>query len=691
MSRPNTLLTLLDEYSIEVPRVQRDYVHGRKDEHSTIVRTNLLNDIKSAYEGKVIPPKTQPETLDLNFVYGKTTEDKVFYPVDGQQRLTTLFLLHLYAFSDDETKTNILKKFSYQARTTTRDFFKKLVIHRKEVFSTSDSPEMVIQDAAWFVDSWKYDPSVRNALNTLNDIYCLGFNIDDLKKQLEESSNPRVYFQFVKLDELGMEDELYIKLNARGRALTLFENFKSRIIDRCTEACPTFIDEFKKKLDGSWTEYIWAIAKEQFDAVFLRYFETILLNAGIIKSEANKSVSNNWVYQLDYESVPSEIFVCIRNMLSFLSLHKNDLVNKLVETTIISSTPYANKVLFHAVNAFLSDENDANTVDNNVFNDWLRLFLNLVNNSRIEEADDYQKAVQSIDRIKAHKNDLLLFLASGTLKDLSGFSKEQFTEECQKARIMCKSAAHKKVIIDAEIALPYFSGQIRSIIHYSDFENTDNFSEFDRYLNSEKVLFDNKKPIHGKLLRRTLCAIDDYRLPVGSYKTLCIDDPNESSRTPSLKRLFSNHGSAVKELLDNINASKPIEAQLKAIISGKTLDENDWRYCFVNYTDVLFPLMSTSHLRMFENGNEELIIPNKQSNGENYSVYLYTLQHLLRKKSIISEYYTELGAYGDRYLIVKGYKVRYKMNKFYIESDSVKWKSSSKNVLSEALTQIMSM
>ncbi|NLG04201.1 MAG: hypothetical protein GX567_10285, partial [Clostridia bacterium] len=346
---------------------------------------------------------------------------------------------------------------------------------------------------------------------------------------------------------------------------------------------------------------------------------------------------------------------------------------------------------FHAVNAFLSDENDANTVNNSVFNDWLRLFLNLVNNSRIEEADDYQKAVQSIDRIKAHKNGLLLFLASGTLKDLSGFSKEQFTEECQKARIMCKSAAHKKVIIDAENALPYFSGQIRSIIHYSDFENTNNFSEFDRYLNSEKVLFDNKKPIHGKLLRRTLCAIDDYRLPVGSYKTLCIDDPNESSRTPSLKRLFSNHGSAVKELLDNINASKPIEAQLKAIISGKTLDENDWRYCFVNYTDVLFPLMSTSHLRMFENGNEELIIPNKQSNGENYSVYLYTLQHLLRKKSIISEYYTELGAYGDRYLIVKGYKVRYKKNKFYIESDSVKWKSSSKNVLSDALTKIMSM
>ena len=107
MSRPKTLLELLEEYSIEVPRIQRDYVQGRKDEHSTIVRTNLLNDIKSAYEGEVILTNTNPVPLDLNFVYGKTTEDNVFYPVDGQQRLTTLFLIHLFAFANDDTKTDL--------------------------------------------------------------------------------------------------------------------------------------------------------------------------------------------------------------------------------------------------------------------------------------------------------------------------------------------------------------------------------------------------------------------------------------------------------------------------------------------------------------------------------------------------------------------------------------------------------
>lgn len=384
------------------------------------------------------------------------------------------------------------------------------------------------------------------------------------------------------------------------------------------------------------------------------------------------------------------MFASINNTLNFLLSRKLPLANKIVEDSIKSPAPYPNKVLFHAVSVYLSDENDVSVVDSDAFSDWLRVFINLVNNSRIEEVDIYQKALQSIDDLKNHKNDLLQFLASGKISDLSGFLKEQFEEECQKARIMCKDASHKKIIIDAENDLPYFSGQIRSILYYSDFERTDNTVEFARLLKIEKVLFDDKKPIHGKLLRKTLCAIGDYRLSVGNYRTLCIDDPNESSRT-SLKRLFSNHGVEVKELLNHIDPTKPVEPQMDSIIAGKKIDQDDWRYCFVNYQDVLYGLMSASHLRMCNNTHEELIVPNKQSNGENYSVYLYSLQHLLKKDGINSEYYTELGAYGDRYLKVKDCKVRFKNKKFHVESAAGVWSSARKDIIDEVITQIKSM
>ena len=687
MSTPRTLLELLSEYRVVIPRVQRDYVQGRKDEHSTIVRKNLLRDIKNAFDGAIDP-------LDLNFVYGKTTVDKTFFPVDGQQRLTTLFLIHVFAFADDETKDDVFLRFSYQARTTTRDFFEALVNNRTNIFNYSESPEVIVKDADWFIDSWKYDPSITNALTTLNDIVSLKFDRDVLKAQLEETNNPKVFFQFVKLDELGMEDDLYIKLNARGRALTSFENFKSRLIDRCKEVIPELYDEIKSNLDGQWADTIWEIGTngdEGYDDFYLRFFETMFLNYGLLKAEANKTVSKNWIYNLDYNAISSSVFMTISNTLNYMSINKNSIAYERVIDAIKKNTSYPEKVLFHAVCMYLHDEPLASNVDNALLNDWLRIFDNLVVNSRIEEADVYIRAISSINQLRSSKNSILLLLSSGSIKDLAGFQKEQFDEECQKARIMCKDITHRQAIIDAEKNLPYFQSQIRCVLYYSNIETTDNLLLLEHYVKKLSTLFDTKKPINGLLLRRALCSIGDYRLSVGNYKTLCIDDPNESSRTWSLKKLFSNHGEEVRQLLNIIDPTKPINPQLEGLIDSKHLSQKDWRYCFVHYSKTLFPLMSPSHLRMVYNTYEELLVPNKQSNGENYSVHLFVLKELLRGKGINSEYYTEKGAWGDRYLVVRNIKVSFKNMDFIIEGAFGSWKTNSENVLDEVVERIIEL
>jgi len=125
---PDTLLELLDAYEVEVPIIQRDYAQGRQDNHAKMVRENILKDIKSAILRET--PETLP--LDLNFVYGKTEKEK-FIPIDGQQRLTTLFLLHLYAFHDDESKTELFNKFTYETRSSSREFLRKLIEKRSYV------------------------------------------------------------------------------------------------------------------------------------------------------------------------------------------------------------------------------------------------------------------------------------------------------------------------------------------------------------------------------------------------------------------------------------------------------------------------------------------------------------------------------------------------------------------------------
>ena len=76
------LKSLLENYRVVIPLIQRDYAQGRKDKRTTEVRKKLLQDINTALIDTNVGP------LDLNFIYGKSTNGK-FIPLDGQQRLTT--------------------------------------------------------------------------------------------------------------------------------------------------------------------------------------------------------------------------------------------------------------------------------------------------------------------------------------------------------------------------------------------------------------------------------------------------------------------------------------------------------------------------------------------------------------------------------------------------------------------------
>ena len=75
----------LKENTIGIPIIQRDYAQGRLGKET--LRKNFLRDLKNALD--------KGETIKLDFVYG-STENDILNPLDGQQRLTTLWLLHWY-------------------------------------------------------------------------------------------------------------------------------------------------------------------------------------------------------------------------------------------------------------------------------------------------------------------------------------------------------------------------------------------------------------------------------------------------------------------------------------------------------------------------------------------------------------------------------------------------------------------
>ena len=90
---------LVEKYKVKVPIIQRDYAQGRVK--NVVICENFLRAVKDS----IINDKT----INLDFIYGNV-EDEVFLPLDGQQRLTTLFLLHWYACIKESKDIKVREK-----------------------------------------------------------------------------------------------------------------------------------------------------------------------------------------------------------------------------------------------------------------------------------------------------------------------------------------------------------------------------------------------------------------------------------------------------------------------------------------------------------------------------------------------------------------------------------------------------
>lgn len=651
----DTLLELLDRYWVVVPMVQRDYAQGRQEPIAELVRANLLRDMRAALFQETAP-------LDLNFVYGKVEEGNRFIPLDGQQRLTTLFLLHVYAFQHDEAKTAILKKFSYETRKTSRDFLERLVEHRSTVFSSELHPSLEVEDSEWFVASWRHDPTIQSALVMLDCIAATFDNTQLLAAGLSSEGSVPITFKFLDMDNLGMADNLYIKLNARGRPLTPFENFKARLIGALKkldiEFNGDFNTQFELLMDGEWTDLFWEDHKEDFDSTFLSFFGVLLRNLRLIASD------NDWSNVFDYERATAEFFRTIQSTLNFLCAHPEEVEARGLIFSALTGTPsYGDRVLFHAVTTYLRESEG---VDRSGLTPWLRVIKNLVLNTRIDEQRLYDRAIDGVNELISHSQDVLSYLAAEGR--VTGFDSGQLREEWVKARLILQDEAFAAEIFEAETH-PYFSGQIRSALQLAETsEGKVDRDRFKHHWSKISALFEKSRPKHGRLLRQALLSIDDYTLQVGDFKTLCVNDPSESERTPSLKQLFSEHSLKVQPLLDMLSVDEDIEHKLVSIVDAAELPALDWRRCFLDYPD-LFGLMSTAHLRLREVDHEMLIIRNKSSNGYNFQLFLVALRAELTVRKVESKYHCEQGTRAEHFLNLDeegGMHVRFEAGTFSI-------------------------
>lgn len=230
---PDNLFTLLSRYRVVIPGIQRHYVQGANNPKAESVRKQFIKEIFTAIEEK-------QNEFNLHFIYGpiNTDGEDSFVPVDGQQRLTTLWLIARYAAekaepSDRKDLLRLLSRFTYEDRINAKRFCQALTCEDSRWDITQDpNPDILCQD--WFVDYWKEDETVASMIRMLSTIHEEWNKHQDTitAKDVLEAIASKIRFE-LKIDAFG--DDIYMKMNARGLQLTQWENFKAKFSEDLCE------------------------------------------------------------------------------------------------------------------------------------------------------------------------------------------------------------------------------------------------------------------------------------------------------------------------------------------------------------------------------------------------------------------------------------------------------------------------
>ena len=524
-----TFSKLLEQYDkILVPMIQRDYAQGRTDKKATDVRNNLLNDIFSdnhVHFDLVFGSK------EKRIIDGK--EKNCFIPVDGQQRLTTLFLLHLYRQKAGKTNTELdLSKFSYDTRRAASDFCKSIT---SEEWAVSNDKKVsdVIKDSSWFMDYWEKDPTVEGMLNMLDAIH------EKCKRITSYPDLNNVTFYIFDLESNGLSENLYLKMNSRGKPLTAFENLKAKIEkvlpkyieidDKCFPKCDASPkDSFKAKwkyfMDRNWTEAFWDKEHtENYDESITKFIVRLLAGYWAAYGTDEQQMAN------DLKSLNSK-----DNYADFIPfeplkkvLEKENAFSSLAYalTTVPKINPYWTndtiKVSDKSEYKFLAVIFTYVLFDGD--KDAIRFAWNMAENY----VTDYDTFVTYCKRageisISYHNNDSKFYQSLSSIKS-DGNTSDQMKEEIAKAIILnggqrTDGKTWEEVIIEAE-RYAFFKGAIRFLFTKKDIG--DDWEHFDakwanaqEYFDKDGVKDGNKDDklykSNALLMKSLLANCDDF-------------------------------------------------------------------------------------------------------------------------------------------------------------------------------------
>lgn len=653
MSETVSFWSAIQRYrKVQIPKIQRDYIQGRPNDEVRSARDDLLADMRSACLDR--------SPMSLNVVYGEIkagiggnsefeSRTQSVNLLDGQQRFTTLYLLHWYALLqssvDYEKPLGLLNRFTYETRSSSRDFFEAMTKKQKfesirEAYAefggvkrtAGHSLAEVIRDKHWFRPQWDLDPTIISALDMLD---CLENSFCDIPQlwQLLTSEECPVCFKWLDVRGLGNPDELYIKMNARGKQLNQFERFKVEL----EKAARGFFDQqhygvFSQKIDNRWIDFFWRLSVSHrntnaysvgkwvpdFEERFMAFLHWALWNRWCEKFDMTGKSENSHLdsridgmqkvirgrrlsdYEIgipEGERIFDEIFVeQLSYVLDYVSQpDANPDIVRIIDACTNSKATNSARYQLQAVFSYFSGVEGC--YSSKTWLEWWRVASHLNDYARrfdgFNTIPRYAGWVKGMCGLAPFANGHLLeALAKGDV-DKRSFRRQshQIEEECLKARLMCADESWVEPIFEAE-SIRYFWGSIGFLLDFAgiydeetcDTAGADELSRFKEYTRIVDALYDEGGlRCDSELFRRALLTKGDFSLPMNSLHSYIGDssDKREVSWEGFFREDYRDWYLMVRDLLDDLlrrGCESNTDECLRNIVEESEWDESrsDW-------------------------------------------------------------------------------------------------------------------
>lgn len=617
---------------IVIPKIQRPYAQGRLDFTSSRVRRSFLKDIFDAI--------ISGQELELNYIYGNIVKVKVnntyeyrMELLDGQQRLTTLFLLYWYLYARELSADNIpphiikcLKSFKYETRASSGIFCKRLSCFFPDELKTT-TPSKLIKGSAWYRKGFDYDTTVSGMICMLDAIHehyteYLKSHCDPLHIRLE-----LLRFYFASIGEFSHKDDLYIKMNARGLQLSAFESLKADLAKYVQDDSKEHSD-FISNLDTHWIDIFWrADQNEKFDEVYLKTISRIcatlhmITTTGMVRDDAyirhlftdmNAETAGKVYWGFEYYQ---KFFGNNMQLLSSIldAFFEKD-IRKIIVSDLLPSWKRVPVADFESTfNSFLGGKintqefpvfaaivlyikglvthgfNDSTFFEQS-FHRWMRVTHNLIENTDISNVDNLATLVRRLDSISKQLDYTQPEIFYKSLSQVKIDSDRFIKDELEKAAAIAMDQSWEPILNEAE-AHPFFKGDVHFI--FSHATTPDVFHR--RYINAAN-LFDEKGIAPAYRMNHVLirAIVSDYRSwkeLLEYYITENADAPKnlkKNLRKPQTCKMFAH-------VLDVDSPSKLLDELNKHIVADKSqCDATDYPFKVEEFEIAVEALRSNS-------------------------------------------------------------------------------------------------